>query len=504
VREPGSLPEAWVEAMRRDRVARPALADPLPERRLARLLGAFILSGLVFLVLPGTLLGVWNLLNISAGQRPGAASVIWIQSHGHAQLFGWIGTFIIGICLYTVPKFRGGAIRSLAVGWAMFGLWTAAVAARWGAALWNWHVAVVWPAAAAAELVVALMLFWQCTASGRNRLRTELWNVLVFAGLAGLLAALGLQLALVWPGPAVPLIPEHADAVLLWMALWIFCLPVAWGFSVRFLPTFLGLRPADPRSTYVGLACLVLSAVSPYFTVAAVLALCWSLRIFHPAPRPPKVAGVDPRFPLFVRAAYVWLIVSAALGAAGASRGLTGASRHAFTVGFLATLVFSIGPRILPAFLNSRELWSPRLMLAALALLTAGCTLRVASEPLAYAGLADWAWRVLPVSAFIELTAVLLFAWNIGRTLLSPMPAWIEAASIHENLPLYWYVTSYPGTRRLLAGAGLATLGRVREVPRSLTLREAAEADGIDWRPLVALLREYFDRRLARALRAKR
>ena len=84
------------------------------------------------------------------------------------------------------------------------------------------------------------------------------------------------------------------------------------------------------------------------------------------------------------------------------------------------------------------------------------------------------------------------------------MPAWIEAASIHENLPLYWYVASYPGTRGLLARAGLATLGRARQVPRSLTLREAAEADGIDWQPLVAMLRAYFDRRLARTLRNKR
>lgn len=499
-----ALPAAWAEAIRRDRAGRPALADPSPERRLGRLLGAYILAGLVFLVLPGTLLGVWNLLSISAGQRPDAASTTWIQSHGHAQLFGWIGTFIIGICLYTIPKFRGGSIRSLAVGWLMFVLWTSAVAARWAAALSDWHVASIWPAAAAAELAVAFMLFWQCTASGKSRRRLELWNVMVYAGLAGLVAALALQLSLVWPGPSIPLIPERADSVLLWMALWIFCLPVAWGFSARFLPAFLGLRAAEPRGTYVGLACLLLSVASPFFTVAAVLALCWSLGIFQRPRRAPKVAGVDPRYPFFVRAAYLWLIVSAVLAAAGSSHGLTGASRHAFTVGFLATLVFSIGPRILPAFLNSRELWSPRLMLAALVLLTAGCALRVASEPVAYARLAGLAWKLLPVSAFIELTAVLLFAFNIGRTLLSPMPAWIEAASIHENLPLYWYVTSYPGTRRLLARAGLKTLKRVRDVPRSLTLREAAEAEGVDWKPLVTLLREYFERRLARAPRAKR
>jgi len=34
------------------------LADPLPERRLARLLAAFVATGLLFLVTPGALLGV--------------------------------------------------------------------------------------------------------------------------------------------------------------------------------------------------------------------------------------------------------------------------------------------------------------------------------------------------------------------------------------------------------------------------------------------------------------
>jgi hypothetical protein len=56
-----SLPTAWREAFARDQLpGKPLLADPLPERRLARLLAAFIATGLVFLVLPGTLLGVWN------------------------------------------------------------------------------------------------------------------------------------------------------------------------------------------------------------------------------------------------------------------------------------------------------------------------------------------------------------------------------------------------------------------------------------------------------------
>jgi hypothetical protein len=74
-------------------------------------LGAFIGAGLFFLVVPGTLVGVWNLLDITAARHSGAASQSWIQAHGHAQLFGWVGSFILGISLYALPKFRGAALR---------------------------------------------------------------------------------------------------------------------------------------------------------------------------------------------------------------------------------------------------------------------------------------------------------------------------------------------------------------------------------------------------------
>lgn len=70
-------------------MGKPELADPLPERRLARLLGAFLGTGLVFLVAPGTLLRVWNLIGISSRHSAASVSPVWIQGHGHAQLFGW-------------------------------------------------------------------------------------------------------------------------------------------------------------------------------------------------------------------------------------------------------------------------------------------------------------------------------------------------------------------------------------------------------------------------------
>lgn len=240
------------------------------------------------------------------------------------------------------------------------------------------------------------------------------------------------------------------------------------------------------------------------FLLASVLAACSSLEVFQRAPRKPKVAGVDPHYPLFVRIAFGWLAVSAGLACASDSRGWTGASRHAFTVGFLATLIFAMGPRILPSFVNSRELWSRRLMLGALVFLSAGCMMRVSAEPLAYAGIAPFAWKVLPVSALLELAGVMAFAVNIGCTLATPFPAWIESESVTADLPLYWFVSAYPRTRGVLERAGLASLAHVRRVPQSLSLREAAAADHADEEMLLAALRDYFDRHLARTLKEKR
>ena len=77
------------------------------EIRLQRLVMAYILTGLIFMLLPGTFLGVWNLLAISSGHSATAVSPAWIQAHGHAQIFGWIGTFILGIGFYSLSKMAG-------------------------------------------------------------------------------------------------------------------------------------------------------------------------------------------------------------------------------------------------------------------------------------------------------------------------------------------------------------------------------------------------------------
>lgn len=53
------------------------------EIQLSRLLMFYISGGLLFMLLPGTFLGVWNLLSISGRKAADSIAPAWIQAHGH-------------------------------------------------------------------------------------------------------------------------------------------------------------------------------------------------------------------------------------------------------------------------------------------------------------------------------------------------------------------------------------------------------------------------------------
>ena len=140
----------------------------------------------------------------------------------------------------------------------------------------------------------------------------------------------------------------------------------------------------------------------------------FALRLTERPHGPAKVQGIHPSFPTFIRLAYAWLVIAGLMGiwAAFADHhgGIWGASRHALTVGFAATMVFTIGPRILPHFAGIYSIFSKRLMFLSLMLLQTGCTLRVFSEPLAYEGILPFAWKTLPIFGMLEFGGVLVFA----------------------------------------------------------------------------------------------
>ena len=504
------LPQQWQDAYRRDLVEKPALPDPTPERRLARLLAAFVVSGLFYMMLPGTLLGVWNLVGISSRQELVAISTAWIQAHGHAQFLGWVGTFIFGISLYTLPKFRGALCRSIPLGWVIWVMWAGGVGLRWFAGIQSLVHPWEFRLSAALEFAAAALLVWEVTPAGPKNRKRQAWEAPVFFGFGALCVLLGWQLLLTMGPLKSPALPATSDRILISLAIWAFAFPVVLGYSVKFFPGLLGTAPANGNGLRLAAVLLVVGCVgftlentvlAAGATVMASTLAIWSLRLFHPQVGRPKTSGVFARYPDFARLAYIWLLLAAILGFGVSRPGVLGASRHAFTVGFLATLIFAIGPRILPSFLNSRELWSARLMGASLMLITAGCATRVVSEPLAYSGIVSIAWKTLPVSAFAELAGVILFGLNLAISLATPIPSWFGRKHVNERMTVYWLIYSYPATRPLLVQHGLKTLASVDAVPKTLSLAEAARADGVSPGLLIETLGDFFEHRLARSLR---
>lgn len=413
------------------------------EVALQRLVTLYVVTGLLFMLLPGTFLGVWNLISISGRHSLNGLSQSWLQAHGHAQIFGWIGTFIIGIGYYSLSKM--GRLMPFAVSraWASWMLWTGGVTLRWLANVTEWQWRALLPVSAALQLAAFLIFFVTVSrhkpqSGSTPRAAIETWMKLVISATIAFLLVLlmnqveAIVLALT---SAHPEIPHWLDQRYLFLAAWGFPVLAVWGFNARWLPVFLGLREPSSRGLLGALAtsaCGIGAALLGQFLIATVLLLAasvcavFALGVFQRPLKPAKTLGVSGSFPHFVRGAYVWLLVAAVLGIFAALSdsygGIWGASRHSLTVGFLATMVFAIGQRVLPAFCGMRVLYSKKLMFASLAALNLGCFLRVASEIPAYEGNFLIAWKILPVSAMTELTAVILFALNLGITLLLPPP----------------------------------------------------------------------------------
>jgi uncharacterized protein involved in response to NO len=444
----------------RTEATEPRILTVVRERQFTLLLRAFVITGLVFMLLPGTFLGVWNLLSISSHKTQSALSATWVQAHGHAQIFGWIGSFIIGIGFYSLPSGRRTSLRRA---WTCWALWMSGVWLRWVAGVYGYQWRVLLPLSAMLELAAFAIFFRSLSAhrsattreAGAAAARPPAWIQAVLMGTFAFGIAL-LTNAVVCFAVALNGVersmPQAFNHWWLTLVVWGFLAPTVFGFTARWGPVFIGTpSPNEPKlrcALALIVAGIVLAAVGWMMLSAGVLALaaCYAIagtKVFARSERPPKTRGVHPSMPFFIRAAYVWLLIASILGilatALDQHNGYWGASRHALTVGFLATMVFTIGPRILPHFSGVKSIYSTRLMFLVLLLLTLGCSLRVTSEVAAYEHSVGIAWQLLPVSAILELVAVTLFAANIFLTMAFSPSTFVnlcfapERAAIPEN-----------------------------------------------------------------------
>ncbi|MBI2297558.1 MAG: Rrf2 family transcriptional regulator [Armatimonadetes bacterium] len=504
-------------------VVLPGLADTIYRR--------YFLGAIAVVLTAGATWGAVLLWRIGVHHDFTSLSVHAVNAHGHAQIFGWMGLFIMGFAYQAFPRIwhtplaaprlaplvfalmLGGLTLHVA-GMALTGLWPGAL-----------PVALL---GGAAELVAIALFAGQILATWRAARRPlEPYVAFVVAGLACFLvqAAMGL-----WHGYHTMAARDESE--LLWyVSAWQaplrdvqihgLALFMIGGVSLRMLPGLFGLPPASARRcwTAFGLLSLALpvevlsfpalrATGNPVFALtlygswilltAGCLVLALPFKLWRPFPDSDRSAK-------FVRVAWAWLAVSLAMllayplymAASGTpfSHAYYGAVRHAVTVGFISLMILGMGAKV-AATLNGLDtrrlspLWGP------FVLLNLGCFLRVTLQVLT-----DWqpaAYSSIGLSGMLEVTALAWWGAHVAGMILRGCNAWEPARApkprperIMSDHIVADVVDWYPQTLAVFVAHGFGPLRNPvlrNTVARHTTIARAARLHRVDEAALLAEL----------------
>src|SRR4029453_3288837 len=71
----------------------------------------FVLAALAIALTAGFGYGAILVGAPALGVTPGTWYSALVQAHGHAQLFGWVGLFVLGMGLFFLPRLRGTRLQ---------------------------------------------------------------------------------------------------------------------------------------------------------------------------------------------------------------------------------------------------------------------------------------------------------------------------------------------------------------------------------------------------------
>jgi uncharacterized protein involved in response to NO len=224
--------------------------------RVAPLLAASLVLGAAGGFVLATVLTTTAALHVPAG-------LWWLavaQAHGHLQLYGWAGLFVLGVAFHFLPRLRGAPLAyPRLVPWLLAALVAALLLRSVCQPLAAVSAAPILRgglvASGALELVaIALALLILVTTAREGPPlagRTALWSVLPF--FAGAFASLGLAAVVnaanmvAAAGAVTVLVPASGDTLNVTLGLLGFLVPMALAMSARSLPMYAGLDAFPKR-----------------------------------------------------------------------------------------------------------------------------------------------------------------------------------------------------------------------------------------------------------------
>jgi hypothetical protein len=426
----------------------------------------FFKAGIVVALTAGAVWGAYLLLRIAFTQSFTAVDLHDVNAHGHAQIFGWVGLFVMGFAYQAFPRFKQTSLPHPHLAFVSFGLMLAGIVGRSVCEPLAHSFAGLGPVAIFGSnlevLAIAIFAFVIARTLHASEKPLAVYDYYIASAifwfvvqaiyetiyLAATLAATDhdalIHLVRTWQG-ALRDVQIHGFALLMIL-----------GVSQRIFPHFYGLPTGSRRLSLIALVCVNMAVageaiglilmneaghawatvwyVSALMLAGAVAALVWSWHIFSPS------ADAD-RSLKFLRAAYVWLFISLTMlvllpayqfgllaatapesdaAQIGFSHAYYGAIRHAITVGFVSLMIVGVAAKVVPTLSGVdvralSSLWLP------FCLINAGCGLRVTAQTLT--DFSNVAFPVAGVSGLLEVSGLAIWGVHLWRIMAGRLRA---------------------------------------------------------------------------------
>ncbi len=481
--------EAQLLAELRDAVANPTSVQPaLPEADAAladSLYRPFFLAGMAVVLTAGATWGMLLLWRIGLQRNFTGLSVHEVNAHGHAQIFGWVGLFIMGFAYQAFPRIWHTSIQRPRVALGVLAAMVLGVVIRSVGMAAGPERALALPLALGGgllELAAVVVFVAQILGTAwRARVPVEPYLAFIVAALGWFVAMAALSLAHTWNTMTAADSAQLVWFVATWqaplrdlqihgLALFMIC-----GVSLRMLPGLFGLDDVPARRAWWAFGLLlagVIGEVSLFLAYrltgtlgwAVALPVAWLLlatgcglvalpwRLWRPFPD-------GDRSEKFIRTAWGWLAISLALLLAFPlyqrltgtpfSHAYYGAIRHAITVGFVSLMILGFAAKVVPTLngLDTRRLsalWGP------FVLVNLGCALRVTTQVLT--DFVPGAFAIIGVSGTLEVLGLAWWCTHLVGIFLAARRGAVE----QDNAPIS--LSSAPPPRRLTSDALVAAV----------------------------------------------
>ncbi|MCF6149821.1 MAG: DUF1858 domain-containing protein [Candidatus Kuenenia sp.] len=481
----------------------------LPLLEVDKVYEKFVKSAIILTLTVGVTFGAIILSYIAVKLDFSSTYYALIQAHGHAQLLGWVGLFIMGFALYIIPRVKNTELKHKSWVNVCFGLIIISIVLRTVVQpIQIGSIRFLLPASAIFEVVAVLLFSFILFRTISSSLeKVGVFDKFFKAGLMWLVISTLVNMGMIFYlyNKSLYEIPKSVFSPYVHLYLFGFVFMFIFAVNIRTVYAFLDIKPVREKAVnlsfwifnasipvyfishvFASKSVIVLrfSQVVVFFLALAIFLFIYGLRVFERSTKELRDVVMDRSYTKTIRTAYIWLIVSALIlitipflnSKTEISRLFHGSFNHAVTVGFITMMIIGYASKMVPTF-TGINMYSIKLSNITFIILNAGCFIRVFSQMLV--GISDGMpvfYGIVGTSGWFELAAIGFFGYNLWKTMNTKEHKISEVKKlmvIDKDTKVFDIVDQYPDTLQVFLDFGFSqmansamrnTMGRVATI----------------------------------------